>query len=67
MLFQVRRYNGAAEPHNGYDDVEAENPQQAAEQACGEDLTDRGKPGMLRATVHRKPPVGTPFTFYAKI
>ena len=65
MLFSVRRYEGADRPHNGYETVEAESAQEAAEQVCGELLTERGHPARLRATVHTKPPGRFPVSFYA--
>lgn len=67
MLFSVRRYEGADNPLNGYETIEAESAKEAAERACGEPLTDRGAPMRLRATVHTKPPRGVPFTFYAEV
>ena len=65
MLFSVRRYEGPDQPHNGYETVEAESAKEAAEQVCGEPLTERGHPARLRATVHAKPPGRFPVSFYA--
>ena len=65
MIFNVRRYQGADNPQNGYEKVEAESAREAAEQACGEPLTDRGKNADLRATVHTNPPQGRPQVFFA--
>ena len=65
MLFLVRRYDGPAQPHNVYETVEAESAKEAAEQVCGEPLTEQERPARLRATVHTKPPGGHPVPFYA--
>ena len=40
----MRRYDGPDQPHNEYKTVEAESAKEAAEQVCGEPLTERGHP-----------------------
>ena len=65
MLFSVRRYRGADNPLDGYEEVEAGSAKEAAEQLCGELLTENGSPMRLRALVHTKPPERLPVTFYA--
>ena len=55
MQFFVRRYDGADSPHDGYEKIEANSPKDAAEKACGETLTEEGKPMRLRATVRVRP------------
>ena len=66
MIFQVRRYKGPDKPQNGYENVEAESAQEAAEKVCGEPLTDRGPRWKLRATVLPNPRTSVPLTYYAK-
>ena len=66
MIFKVRRYKGPDKPQNGYEAVEAESAQEAAEKACGEPLADLGPASKLRATVHPTPPAGVPLTYYAR-
>ena len=66
MKFSVRRYEGADNPQNGYETVEAGSAQEAAEKVCGEPLIAEGKPARLRATVHKQPPESAPKAFYSK-
>ena len=65
MQFSVRRFRGADNPLDGYEKVEAGSAKEAAEQLCGEPLTENGGPARLRATVHSQPPERFPATFYA--
>ena len=66
MIFQVRRYKGPDKPQNGYENVEAESAQEAAEKVCGEPLTDRGASWKLRATVLPNPQGIVALTYYAE-
>ena len=67
MQFSVRCYKGADNPQDGYQTVEAGSAKEAAEQRCGEPLTERGPAMILRATVHTIPPGRQPVPFYAKV
>ena len=66
MIFQVRRYKGPDNPQDGYEDVEAESANKAAEKVCGEPLTVRAPRWKLRARMLSNPQESIPLTYYAK-
>lgn len=57
MKFSVRRFDGADNPQNGYETVEADSAKAAAEQVCGESLIESGVNARLRAEVLKQPAV----------
>ena len=62
--FRVKCYRGADRPLGEYLPTWADSAKEAAEQACGEELIENGKPGHLRAVVNTMPPRRHPWTFY---
>ena len=65
MEFRVRCYKGANRPLDGYQEIMADSPKEAAERACGERLVEGGQPARLWAEVHTMPASGEPQSFYS--
>ncbi len=64
-LYNVRCFHGAKHDGENRPSIEAETPQAAAEQVCGGQLKEGGKPGELRAVVTAVgAPPGNTFSFF---
>ncbi len=64
--FKVRCYESGKWDEIEPRDVEAKDEREAAESVCGGALSERGKPGQLRAVVSRLAKPGDKTAFYVQ-
>ncbi len=63
-IFMVRCYVGGISDEKGTHKIEAKDALEAAESVCGGSLSERGKPGQLRAQVSLLSTPGVKKLFY---
>ena len=65
-LFMVRCYEGGKSDKKEARKIEAKDEREAAESVCGGALSERGKPGQLRAVVSPLAKPGDKTVFYVQ-